>query len=261
MVAQIHPVDPEERVVAITGRTVFEQASDLVSRLRSVEIAAKYRARPRRTSLANGPCSMFNREALLAVGGFDPEWYHAEDMEVSLRLIQAGGTIVYARDALVRHVPETGASHFLAKRRRDARAHVRIVRSPQAATRWTGFDFLGSSTVVLCMLPMWLAVLILFVPSALGLMSDDLALGKAMFQQWEGQALVASITVLLIQEVLVWRGRKRRQSGGRAVNHREQVGRCVGVRRMILRWSLALWHGLFLGVLDAVLGRNGHRRA
>jgi len=263
MVAQIHPVDPEERVVAITGRTVFEQASDLVSRLRSVEIAAKYRARPRRTSLANGPCSMFNRDALLAVGGFDPEWYHAEDMEVSQRLIQAGGTIVYARDALVRHVPETGASHFLAKRRRDARAHVRIVRHhPKRQRGGPGFDFLGSSTVVLCMLPMWLAVLILFVPSALGLISGDLALGKAMFQQWEGQALVASITVLLIQEVLVWRGRLgvvnrevvRSTTGSKLVA-------MLGVRRMILRWSLALWHGLFLGVLDAVLGRNGHRRA
>ena len=37
---------------------------------------------------------MFEKEALMAVGGFDPSWYHAEDMEVSLRLLQAGGTIV-----------------------------------------------------------------------------------------------------------------------------------------------------------------------
>ena len=90
MVAEIHPVAENERVVAITGRTVFEQAKDLVSRLRSVEIASKYRSRPRRTSLANGPCSMFHRASLLDVGGFDPEWYHAEDMEVSLRLIESG---------------------------------------------------------------------------------------------------------------------------------------------------------------------------
>ena len=151
--AHIRPVDEQEQVVAVTGRTVFEQANDLVSRLRSVEIAAKYRARPRRTSLANGPCSMFQKEALLAAGGFDPSWYHAEDMEVSLRLLQAGGTIVYARDALVKHVPETGAAHFLAKRRRDARAHVRIVRHhPKRQRSGPGFDFLGSSTMVLCLL-------------------------------------------------------------------------------------------------------------
>ena len=90
LMAASSPLAADEQVVAVTGRTVFEQANDLVSRLRSVEIAAKYRSRSRRTSLANGPCSMFKRAALLDVGGFDPEWYHAEDMEVSLRLLKRG---------------------------------------------------------------------------------------------------------------------------------------------------------------------------
>ena len=44
---------------------------------------------------------MFNRERLLSIGGFDPTWYHAEDMEVSLKLVQEGGTIVYTPDAVV----------------------------------------------------------------------------------------------------------------------------------------------------------------
>ena len=143
LVAEIQPVSAEEHVVAVTGRTVFERAEDLVSRFRSVEIASKYRSRPLRTSLANGPCSMFHRESLLDVGGFDPEWYHAEDMEVSLRLIEAGGTIVYAPEALVRHVPETGINRFLNKRKRDARAHLRIVRHyPKGKRSGPGFDFL-----------------------------------------------------------------------------------------------------------------------
>ena len=66
MVAHIQPVSEEERVVAITGRTVFEQANDLVSRLRSVEIAAKYRLGPvvpvsptaRVPCFTGKPCSM-----------------------------------------------------------------------------------------------------------------------------------------------------------------------------------------------------------
>ena len=45
------PIDEDETVVAVTGRTVFEHEGDIVSRLRSVEIATKYRSRPRRTSL------------------------------------------------------------------------------------------------------------------------------------------------------------------------------------------------------------------
>ena len=103
LVAEANPVSANEKVVAVTGRTIFDSADDVVSLVRSVEIAQKYRSRPRRTSLANGPCSMFNRQALLNIGSFDPLWYHAEDMEVSLKLIESGGTIVYAPDAIVSH--------------------------------------------------------------------------------------------------------------------------------------------------------------
>ena len=150
MVLEIQPIDSKRKVVAITGRTVFEHAGDVVSRVRSVEIATKYRSRPRRTSLANGPCSMFERESLLEIGGFNPEWYHAEDMEVSLRLIAKGGAIVYAPDAVVHHVPEVESPRFLAKRRRDARAHMRIVRHfPRSKRQGPGLDFIGSSTLVL----------------------------------------------------------------------------------------------------------------
>ena len=262
MIAQTAPVDDQERVVAVTGRTVFEQADDLVSRLRSVEIAAKYRARPRRTSLANGPCSMFHRTALLEVGGFDPAWYHAEDMEVSLRLIQAGGTIVYARDALVRHVPETGAGHFLAKRRRDARAHVRIMRHhPKRQRHGPGFDFLGSSTMILCLFPLWMAFMISGIPFLFGLLSGNLEADTTAFDHWEGWVFVVSISALLVHELLLWRGRLG------VVNrevmrstHQNKVMAMLGVRRLTFRWSMALWHGLVLGCLDALFGRNGHKR-
>ena len=141
-----------EEVVAVTGRTIFGRADDVISRIRSIEIESKYRSRPRRTNLANGPCSMFKRESLLAIGGFDPFWYHAEDMEVSLKLIQDGGTIVYTPYAVVNHVPETGLKRFLGKRKRDARAHVRIHRRYKILR--SGHDFIGSSWVVLWMTPL-----------------------------------------------------------------------------------------------------------
>ncbi len=262
MVANIQPISEHERIVAVTGRTVFEQANDLVSRLRSVEIAAKYRARPRRTSLANGPCSMFHREALLEVGGFDPNWYHAEDMEVSLRLIEAGGIIVYARDALVKHVPETGAAHFLAKRKRDARAHLRIIRHhPKRRRQGPGFDFLGSSTMVLCLFPIWLGIILSGVPVAWGLLSGSLTVGLSIFEAWEGKVLLVSLGLLVVHEIFLWRGRL-------GVVNREVLRTTpqnkfiamLGVRRLTFRWSVALWQGLFLGCIDALLGRNGHKR-
>jgi cellulose synthase/poly-beta-1,6-N-acetylglucosamine synthase-like glycosyltransferase len=262
MVAQIAPVDEQERVVAVTGRTVFEQADDLVSRLRSVEIAAKYRARPRRTSLANGPCSMFHRASLMEVGGFDPAWYHAEDMEVSLRLNQAGGTIVYARDALVKHVPETGARHFLAKRRRDARAHVRIVRHhPKRRRQGPGFDFLGSSTIILCLFPLWMAFMVSVFPFLVGLYSGNMTVDRSALEHWEGQVLLVSIVALLVHELLLWRGRLGvvNREVMRSTHHGKFIA-MLGVRRLTFLWSLALWQGLLLGCLDALLGRNGHKR-
>ena len=71
MMAEIQPIADGESIVAVTGRTVFAHDGDVASRVRSMEIARKYRARPRRTSLANGPCSMFHRASLLAIGGFN----------------------------------------------------------------------------------------------------------------------------------------------------------------------------------------------
>ena len=206
---------------------------------------------------------MFQKEALLAVGGFDPSWYHAEDMEVSLRLLQAGGTIVYARDALVKHVPETGAATFLAKRRRDARAHVRIVRHhPKRQRSGPGFDFLGSSTMVLCLLPLWLAILGSGAPFIFGLMSGEFGFDQTAVDHWETRVLLGAFLLLLIHELLLWRGRlgvvNREVMRSASTN---KIVAMLGVRRLTFRWSLALWHGLLLGLIDALLGRNGHRRS
>jgi len=260
MMAETNPISHVERVVAVTGRTVFERANDLVSRLRSVEIASKYRSRPRRTSLANGPCSMFHRAALMEVGGFDPAWYHAEDMEVSLRLLDAGGTIVYAPDAIVRHVPETGTRHFLAKRKRDARAHVRIMRHfPRRKRRGPGFDFLGSSSMVLCLLPLWAAIFFTGIPFLLAFGTEGLQGQDLQADRWEVSVLGLALVLLFIHELLLWRGPLGvvNREVMRTTNA-SKIMAMFGVRLLTLRWSVALWQGLVLGLVDALFKRNGH---
>lgn len=254
------PVDDVEKVVAVTGRTAFDRAEDLVSRIRSVEIASKYRSRPRRTSLANGPCSMFHRESLRTIGGFDPTWYHAEDMEVSLRLLEAGGTIVYAPDALVRHVPERGTTLFLHKRRRDARAHVRILRHhPRRKRKGPAFDFLGSSTMVLLLLPIWLLIAGFSLPFASSLLGS-VANTPVILDEWSIQGLFLSAVLLVVQEAILWRGSLGVVN--RVVINSSTKGKLsimIGVRWLTFRWSLALWQGTLLGCMDALLGRHGHR--
>ncbi|MGB1632094.1 MAG: glycosyltransferase family 2 protein [Candidatus Poseidoniaceae archaeon] len=247
----------EERIVAVTGRTIFQTHTDLVSRFRAIEIASKYRSRPRRTSLANGPCSMFHRQTLLDVGGFDPEWYHAEDMEVSLRLLNAGGSIVYAPDALVSHVPEVGVRRFLRKRRRDARAHVRIVRHhPSRQRTGPGFDFIGSASIALSIFPITLLMLASVIPLFL-----ELPLNQPLQEMWQTQLALGGLMLGVLVELMFWRGplgvitRSMKNDGGKS-----GLLLAISVRILILRWSIALWQGLILGCIDAIFARNGHKR-
>jgi len=247
----------EETVVAVTGRTIFQTHTDLVSRFRAVEIASKYRSRPRRTSLANGPCSMFNRQALIDVGGFDPNWYHAEDMEVSLRLLNAGGSIVYAPDALVSHVPEIGVRRFLRKRRRDARAHLRIVRHyPSRQRSGPGFDFIGSAGIALSIFPITILMILSLIPLLL-----ELPVDQTLQDLWQTQLALGGLMLGVLIELMFWRGplgiitRSMKKDGGKG-----GLFLAISVRILILRWSIALWQGLILGCIDAVFARNGHKR-
>jgi len=260
--SESNPVSTEEKVVAVTGRTIFERASDLISKVRSVEIASKYRSRPRSTSLANGPCSMFHRESLIEIGGFNPKWYHAEDMEVSLRLIENGGTIVYAPDALVSHVPESGRKRFLAKRSRDARAHVRIIRNfPRRRRKGPDLDFIGSSTIVLMVAPLWISALVSGLPFIYSLLTSDSLDWEVVKQWWEFKMLILTISLLILHQFILLRGPLGVViRGSIRESNQPKIIALFSLRALTLQWSLALWKGLLLGVIDSITGKNGHRR-
>lgn len=260
MVSEIEPLDETETVVAVTGRTVFGHAGDVVSRVRSVEIARKYRARPRKTSLANGPCSMFHRQALLDIGGFNPEWYHAEDMEVSLRLIGNGGSIVYAPSAVVAHVPEKERKRFLAKRRRDARAHVRIVRHfPRRKRIGPGLDFIGSSTLVLTVLPLWISALSSGLPFVYKTITMDAWDWDEAQEWWQTKILLSTLLLMVLHEFILWRGPLGEVNRGALREGKTTLRAVLSIRSLTFRWSVALWQGLLLGMYDALTGKNGHQ--
>jgi len=239
------PLDGEN-IVAITGRTVFDRGDDTISIIRSSEVEAKYRSRSRITTLANGPCSMFRRDELLAIGGFNPDWYHAEDMEVSLKLIAAGGVIIYTPGAIVNHVPETGLKRFLSKRLRDIRAHVRIVRHfPSPMRRGPGFDFIGSSWLVLLGLPAHLLLLSSLLLIALGINEggiDEITSGA-------NTNLIAILLVIYSVWFLLLLRNNIVQT---------MLRRPITTPIVIISWSISLWAGLTLGVFDAILKRRGH---
>ena len=260
LVEEANPVSANEKVVAVTGRTIFEAAEDVVSLVRSVEIAQKYRSRPRRTSLANGPCSMFNKQALLNVGSFDPLWYHAEDMEVSIKLTEAGGTIVYAPDAIVSHVAETGHKRFLAKRRRDARGHLRIVRKyPRRKRVGPGFDFIGSSTMVLAIAPFWITALFSGLPFIYNFYLNPEYSWEVAQHWWQTRFLLISLVLLIVHELILWRGPLGVVNRGAIRKSPRRILIAIyKVRRLTFSWSIALWQGIILGISDAIRGKNGH---
>lgn len=194
------------------------------------------------------------------IGGFNPDWYHAEDMEVSLRLIESGGSIIYAPNAVVQHVPEIERTRFLGKRRRDARAHVRIMRHfPRRKRMGPGLDFIGSSTIVLVVLPLWISAL----ASGLPFLFKAVTMGdwdwENVQQWWQTKILLSTLALMVIHELLLWGGALGEVNRGALREGKISVRAVLRIRRLTFRWSVALWQGLALGLLDALKGTNGHR--
>ncbi len=117
----------EDEIGAVTGRTVFAVDKHCTSYIRSLDIDERNARRGKCTALANGPNCAFRKDLLKKVGGFDPSWYHAEDTEVSYRILKEGYKIVYEPEAVVHHTPENDWRDFLRKRYRDAKAFTRML--------------------------------------------------------------------------------------------------------------------------------------
>jgi len=160
-------------------------------------------------------------------------------MEVSLKLIQEGGTIVYTPEAVVNHVPETGLRRFLNKRKRDARAHVRIHRRYKGVRH----DFIGSSWIVLWMLPLMLLGVFGLFEYISNLLSYDEITTESFYYALSREVLLISI-VPMFWLISFFRSH---------LPKRKPYATFV-----LISWSFVLWHGILLGYLDALLGRNGH---
>lgn len=185
-----HLVRPfaDPTVAATTGQTIFRRNEKCAAWMRSLDIARRYSQRREYTRLANGPNSAFRRDVLLEVGGFNPQWYHAEDTEVSYRLVGRGYRIRYVPEAVVHHVPEGDWRDYLRKRYRDAKAFTRML------ARYTRHAILEDDFVSLGMKvqpPLFLATLLL------GILSVFL-----FFTPWGPYALTGLVVLVLVAVAL-----------------------------------------------------------
>ena len=99
-------------------------------------------------------------------------------------------------------------------------------------------------------------MLLSFIPIIMAL-----PLGDAPFSMWQTNLAFGGMMLGVLIELLFWRGplgvitRSLKKDGKR--NH---LFLSISVRILILRWSIALWQGLALGALDALMSKNGHKR-
>ena len=110
-------------IAAVTGNPRVLSTTKLIEKLQAIEFSATVAAQRRshsswgRISTLSGICTMFRRDALEAVGGFDP-LQPTEDIEMTWRLQAAGWRVAYEPAALLgTHMPSTLAS-WIAQRRR-----------------------------------------------------------------------------------------------------------------------------------------------
>jgi cellulose synthase/poly-beta-1,6-N-acetylglucosamine synthase-like glycosyltransferase len=142
------------------------------------------------TRLANGPNSAFRKDVLLAVGGFNPAWYHAEDTEVSYRIWNKGLRIQYVPDAIVNHVAEEDWRQYLRKRYRDAKAFTRmLVRYTKPAVLQDDYVSLGMKVQP----PLYLLLVILGILALLLSLTPYLGLALVLLA---GFSILAVLLVL-----------------------------------------------------------------
>jgi hypothetical protein len=130
---------------------------------------------------------------------------------------------------------------------------------PKRRRKGPDLDFIGSSTMVLAVLPLWVIAITSSLPFLYLFMTTNERNWNEIETWWQTNVLLVSVSMILIQELILWRGplgvvnrsALLTSEGNRIVVY-------FGLKSLILLWSLSLWRGLILGIVDGVLKRNGH---
>ncbi|MFX1392259.1 MAG: glycosyltransferase [Promethearchaeota archaeon] len=120
----------DDNIGIIGGITKFRKDESFVSKYRSIEFSKRFKNIKKRDVVwAGGPGSMFRRDILDKIGGFNPEWRYGEDAEISFYVIEHGYKILKINDAITYHMPENKFWRLVRKGFRDAKAYTRVLRS------------------------------------------------------------------------------------------------------------------------------------
>lgn len=120
----------DESVGLVAGITQFGTDGSYCSIYRSMEFAKRYKnIKSNEVLHAGGPGFMFRKSVLDEVGGFNPDWIHAEDVEISFLTLKHGYKVIKQDKAITYHIPENNFKRIVKKGLRDSRAYIRVAKN------------------------------------------------------------------------------------------------------------------------------------
>ena len=131
---------------------------------------------------------------------------------------------------------------------------------PRGKRQGPELDFIGSSTFVLTVFPLWIMVLATGIPFLFSFLTQPDWSWELAKSWWQTRLLLVTLGLMLIHEFVLWRGPLGVVNRGAIKQGKWSLLTIYKIRNLTLRWSIALWQGLFLGITDAIRGANGHRK-
>lgn len=158
----------DQKVGLVGGVTHFRTDGTYSSIYRSLEFSKRYKnIKSKEVFHAGGPGFIARKSILDEVGGFNPEWVHAEDVELSFLVIEHGYKVLKEDSAINYHIPENNFKRIVRKGLRDARAYIRVFKNHKKSSLQNKFHhtwYFNYDLIVLPVIYLFILFSILFLP-------------------------------------------------------------------------------------------------
>ena len=124
----------------VGGITYYKRDGTYCSIYRNLEFLKRYKnIKTKEVFHACGAGFILKRSVLDKIGGFNPEWVHAEDIEISFLTIKHGYKVLKQDSAIAFHIPENNFKRIIRKALRDSKAYVRVAKNHPKSSLYNKF--------------------------------------------------------------------------------------------------------------------------
>jgi len=241
----------DDKVGLVGGVTKFRTDGSYCSIYRSLEFAKRYKnIKTEEVLHAGGPGFMCRRTVLEEINGFNPEWIHAEDVEVSFLVSKNGYKVIKQDKAIANHIPENSPKRTIKKGLRDSRAYIRVAKNHKKKTLKNKFHHTWYFPFDLVLLPifyLFILITIIFLPIyqiIIWLFSNSILVSIFNIWIWGFLSIVTFLFIYsLIPSFQVFLKSKKLQNF---------IGPLLLHNIRGFAWGI----GLFLGIIDVVRGKQ-----